>query len=76
MLSHELRNPLAPILNSIYILRRQNTAAAPIIEQASATIQRQAMHMKRLVDDLLDVSRIRPRARSSCGRSRSNWPQS
>ena len=58
MLSHELRNPLAPILNSIYILRRQNTAAAPIIEQASATIQRQAMHMKRLVDDLLDVSRI------------------
>jgi len=57
MLSHELRNPLAPIRNSLYILER----AAPGGEQASrakAVIDRQVMHLTRLVDDLLDVTRI------------------
>jgi len=57
MLSHELRNPLAPIRNSIYILER----AAPGGEQARrarAVIDRQAHHLTRLVDDLLDVTRI------------------
>jgi two-component system CheB/CheR fusion protein len=57
MLSHELRNPLAPIRNSVYILER----AAPGGEQArraQAVIDRQAHHMTRLVDDLLDVTRI------------------
>ena len=57
MLSHELRNPLAPIRNSTYILRH----AAPASEQArraQTVIERQAEHMTRLVDDLLDVTRI------------------
>jgi PAS domain S-box-containing protein len=57
MLSHELRNPLAPIRNSLYILDR----AAPGGEQArraQRVIDRQVTHMARLVDDLLDVMRI------------------
>ena len=57
MLSHELRNPLAPIRNSVYILER----ADPTGEQAArarAVIQRQTEHLTRLVDDLLDVTRI------------------
>jgi len=57
MLSHELRNPLAPIRNSIYILDR----AAPGGEQARrahAVIDRQVHHLTRLVDDLLDMTRI------------------
>jgi len=57
MLSHELRNPLAPIHNSIYILER----AAPGGEQARralAVIDRQVGHMTRLIDDLLDTTRI------------------
>ena len=57
MLSHELRNPLAPIRNSLYILDR----AAPRGEQAGrarAVIERQVAHMTHLVDDLLDVTRI------------------
>jgi two-component system CheB/CheR fusion protein len=57
VLSHELRNPLAPIRNSLYILSR----AAPGGEQARralAVIDRQVRHATRLVDDLLDVTRI------------------
>jgi CheY-like chemotaxis protein len=57
MLSHELRNPLAPIRNSTYLLKH----AAPGSEQAQraqAVIQRQTEHLTRLVDDLLDVTRI------------------
>ena len=57
MLSHELRNPLAPIRNSIYLLR----LAAPGSEQAvraQSVIERQTDHLTRLVDDLLDVTRI------------------
>jgi len=57
MLSHELRNPLAPIRNSLYVLER----AAPGGEQArraQEVIDRQVAHMTRLVDDLLDVTRI------------------
>jgi signal transduction histidine kinase/ActR/RegA family two-component response regulator len=57
MLSHELRNPLAPIRNSIYILGR----AAPGGEQAlraQAVIDRQVGYMTRIIDDLLDVTRI------------------
>jgi signal transduction histidine kinase len=55
MLSHELRGPLAPIRNSIEILRRINLPAA---EPAVQTLGRQVSHLVRLVDDLLDVSRI------------------
>ena len=57
MLSHELRNPLAPIRNSAYVLER----AAPGGEQARralAVIDRQAAQLSHLVDDLLDVTRI------------------
>jgi signal transduction histidine kinase/CheY-like chemotaxis protein len=56
-LAHELRNPLAPIRNALRILRlaqRDGDAA----EQARAMIERQVGQMVRLVDDLLDVSRI------------------
>ncbi|MCY1064600.1 ATP-binding protein [Nannocystis sp. RBIL2] len=56
-LSHELRNPLAPIKNSLFILSR----AAPGSERArraEQVIERQIEHMTRLVDDLLDVTRI------------------
>lgn len=57
MLSHELRNPLAPIRNSIYLLER----AAPDSEQATRArevVRRQTEHLTRLVDDLLDITRI------------------
>ena len=55
MLSHELRNPLAPILHASELLGRGDAALA---RQAREIIQRQAAHLTRLVDDLLDVSRI------------------
>lgn len=55
MLGHELRNPLAPIFTSLEILRRKQ--AAPLTGP-HAIIERQARHLSRLVDDLLDVSRI------------------
>jgi PAS domain S-box-containing protein len=57
VLSHELRNPLAPIRNSVYVLDR----AEPSSEQARRARQvigRQAAHLGRIVDDLLDVTRI------------------
>ncbi len=57
MLSHELRNPLSPILNALGILQRMRTND-PIIQQASGIIGRQVKQMVRLVDDLLDISRI------------------
>ncbi|HEX2252939.1 MAG TPA: ATP-binding protein [Thermoanaerobaculia bacterium] len=57
MLSHELRNPLAAIVNALGVLRVRPTADAQVgrIQQLAT---RQAMHMKRLLDDLLDVSRV------------------
>ena len=57
MLAHELRNPLAPIRTSLEILRR-SAVSDPAVERARAMIERQVAHMVRLVDDLLDVSRI------------------
>ena len=57
MLSHELRNPLAPILNSIYILGRADAASEHAL-RARQVIERQIQHVTRLVDDLLDVTRI------------------
>jgi signal transduction histidine kinase len=57
MLSHELRNPLAPILNSVNILDRSD-ATGEQVRHARAVIARQAGHLGRLVDDLLDVTRI------------------
>ncbi len=57
VLSHELRNPLAPILNSVAILERMGDPGEHA-RRGRAVIQRQAMHLSRLVDDLLDITRI------------------
>ncbi len=57
VLSHELRNPLTPIRNSIYVLDRV-PADSPHAASAKETIQRQTEHLARIVDDLLDVTRI------------------
>ncbi|HSV46399.1 MAG TPA: PAS domain-containing protein [Ramlibacter sp.] len=56
-LAHELRNPLAPILTSVQLIRLRNPDDEAV-RRASAIIGRQAVHLTRLVDDLLDVSRI------------------
>jgi two-component system CheB/CheR fusion protein len=57
MLGHELRNPLAPIRNCLHVLAMPSAGEAQIV-RARATIERQVHHLTRLVDDLLDVSRI------------------
>jgi CheY-like chemotaxis protein/two-component sensor histidine kinase len=57
MLSHELRNPLAPLRHALWLLDR----AAPGTDQAAharATLGRQVLHLTRITDDLLDVTRI------------------
>ena len=56
MLAHELRNPLAPILNGLQLMRLKPSEAQ--LQWAQEVIQRQLAHLTRLVDDLLDVSRI------------------
>jgi PAS domain S-box-containing protein len=57
MLSHELRNPLAPILNSLHILR-QSATDDHAVSQSRDMIERQIAHMRQLVDDLMDVARV------------------
>jgi signal transduction histidine kinase len=57
MLSHELRNPLAPIRNAVEVIRRLGPPE-PGLTMARDVIGRQVMHLARLVDELLDVSRI------------------
>jgi len=57
MLAHELRNPLAPISSSASLLNMQ-FAGEPRICQTTTIISRQVKHMSRLIDDLLDVSRV------------------
>jgi PAS domain S-box-containing protein len=57
VLSHELRNPLAPIRNSIYLLER-SAAGTKQATRAVEVIRRQTEHLTRLIDDLLDVTRI------------------
>lgn len=57
MLAHELRNPLAPIRNATQILRLE-VSPRPELQWATEVIERQVEQMSRLVDDLLDVSRI------------------
>jgi signal transduction histidine kinase/CheY-like chemotaxis protein len=56
-LAHELRNPLAPIRTAVELIRLRGPAD-PVVERARDTIERQSLHLSRLVDDLLDVSRI------------------
>src|SRR5205807_548205 len=53
----ELRNPLAPILNSLHVLR-QLVPESAALQQVRATIERQVRQLARLVDDLLDLARI------------------
>jgi PAS domain S-box-containing protein len=55
MLGHELRNPLAPILTATELMALRDPG---VMESERQTIERQAKHLIRLVDDLLDVSRI------------------
>ena len=55
-LAHELRNPLAPIRNGLHILQLTNDPT--VASNARGMMERQLKHMVRLVDDLLDVSRI------------------
>jgi signal transduction histidine kinase/DNA-binding response OmpR family regulator len=58
MLGHELRNPLAPVLNAVKLIQRTGVGDAAL-ERILAGADRQIAHMTRLLDDLLDVSRIR-----------------
>jgi PAS domain S-box-containing protein len=57
VLAHELRNPLAPILNALHVIGRPD-AGPEAIAQAQAIAERQVRHMAKLLDDLLDVSRV------------------
>jgi signal transduction histidine kinase/ActR/RegA family two-component response regulator len=56
-LAHELRNPLAPVLNSLTVIRQCGDDRG-LIDRATAIMDRQLSHMVRLVDDLLDAARI------------------
>ncbi len=57
MLAHELRNPLAPIMNAVQILDHIGSPEPRAVRQR-AIIHRQVRHLSRLLEDLLDVSRI------------------
>jgi signal transduction histidine kinase/CheY-like chemotaxis protein len=57
MLAHELRNPLAPMRNAIY-LQRTSTTDDPLITKTREILERQVNHMTRMVDDLIDVARL------------------
>lgn len=57
MLAHELRNPLAPILNAVRVMRRMGPLPSQLV-QMQDVIERQSQHLTRLVDDLLDIARI------------------
>jgi PAS domain S-box-containing protein len=58
MLAHELRNPLAPIRNAVHVMNLIGIADSRL-QQSRDMIERQVVHLTRLVDDLLDVSRIK-----------------
>ncbi len=55
-LAHELRNPLAPIRTGVELLK--GTSGGALADKATAVIERQLQHLVRLVDDLMDVSRV------------------
>ena len=76
MLSHELRNPLAPVLNSVHVLR-QAPDDPSLVQFAGNMVERQVRHMARLIDDLLDVTRLthgKVRLRHRADRARAPWP--
>jgi PAS domain S-box-containing protein len=60
MLAHELRNPLAPIRTGLQVLAMPE-ADRPAVDRIREMMVRQILHMGRIVDDLLDVSRIQQR---------------
>ena len=72
MLSHELRNPLSPLRNASHMLMQGDTQDPKII-WSRGVIERQLKHMIRLVDDLLDVSRIARGKIVLVSRARSTW---
>lgn len=57
-LAHELRNPLAPIRNAVELMDPRYRADDKVLAEARMIVGRQVAHLSRLVDDLLDVSRI------------------
>lgn len=57
LLAHELRNPLAPLQNACHVMRLARQGSETF-EHAIAIMERQLTHMVRLIDDLLDISRI------------------
>lgn len=57
MLAHELRNPLAPMRNAVYLQRKLHFDD-PTFERTRDIFDRQTMHLTRMVDDLLDVARL------------------
>jgi PAS domain S-box-containing protein len=57
MLAHELRNPLAPISNGLQVLKLPGVTDSTV-QKTTEMMERQVFHLVRLVDDLLDVSRI------------------
>jgi PAS domain S-box-containing protein len=68
MLSHELRNPLTPLRNAAYIMEHADPGGSQAV-RARGVLRRQSEHLTRLVDDLLDVTRI-ARSKMSLLRSR------
>jgi signal transduction histidine kinase len=58
MLAHELRNPLAPLSNALHLLRHAATQDA-LTARAREVMERQVQQLTRMVDDLLDVARLR-----------------
>ena len=56
MLSHELRNAIAPVMNALVILRLEQDASSPLPHRARLIIERQVGHLSHLVDDLLEIS--------------------
>jgi signal transduction histidine kinase/DNA-binding response OmpR family regulator len=58
MLAHELRNPLAPIANAAAVMRSAKAGDTDVLRWASDIVGTQVEHMVRIVEDLLDVSRI------------------
>ncbi len=57
MLSHELRNPIAPIFSALHLIGQQG-GENDVQREARCVVERQVRHLSRLVDDLLEVSRI------------------
>jgi len=57
LLAHELRNPLAPVVTNLELIRMRGTDD-PVLRRASEVMERQVKHLTRLVDDLLDIARI------------------